>query len=232
MKVQFTLLLLLLASSLETSASDFPCPDEQSLAMYARLQELNGLHPLSRAEPGYSELIELASKRPMDDLILHRACSWLASRTFRTNCSDYGYECPSAGALLMEWPAQINDWIPELRANVPALASCPDAYIRQDPKLPIRRSKPVITSEIIDAKITGWVVLSLDVDEYGKVANAKVTSSTSAQLESPALEAARKFWFQKELAGNRFVPVKDVSAAVYIHYWSVAEAAGCSISYE
>ena len=223
---------MLLASSLEISASDFPCPDERSREMYARLQELDGLHPLRRAEHGYSELIEQASKRPMDDLVLHRACFALASRTFRTNCSDYGYECPSPGALIMEWPAQINDWIPELRANVPALASCPDAYIREDLKLPVLRANPVVTSEIINGKITGWVMLALYVDEHGRVASAQITSSTSAQLEPPALDAARKFRYQKELVGNRFLPAKDVSATVYFHYWSVAKAAGCSISYE
>ena len=161
MKIQFTLLSLLLAHGLEASASDFPCPDEQSRELYAKLQELNTLHPLSRAELGYSELIEQTSKRPMDDLTLHGACSWLASRTFRTNCSDYGYECPSAGALIMEWPAQINDWIPELKANVPALASCPDAYIRKNPKLPVVRVKPAVPREVVDKKITGWVMLAL-----------------------------------------------------------------------
>ena len=232
MKARFTLLSLLLASGLEASASDFPCPDDLSLELYAKLQELNTLHPLSRAEPGYSNLIEQASKRSMDDLTLRSACFWLASRTFRTNCSDYGYECPGPGSNPIKWPAQINDWIPELRTNVPALELCPDAYIRTDPKLPIVRAAPAIPREVIDKKITGWVVMALDVGELGKVANAEVTSSTSSQLEAPALEAARKFRYQKELVGNRFVAVKDVSAIVYFFYWSLAEAAGCSISYE
>lgn len=232
MKVQLTLLSMLLASSLVSSASDFPCPDERSREMHARLQELDALHPLSRAALGYSELIGQASERPMDDFILRGACFSLAGRTFRMNCSDYGYECPSPGVLIMEWPAQINDWISELRANVPALASCPDAYLRVDPKLPVLRARPVVTSEIINGKITGWVMLALDVDEYGTVANATVTSTTSAQLEPPALAAARKFRYQKELVGNRFVPANDVSATVFFDYWSLAEAAGCSISDE
>ena len=168
----------------------------------------------------------------MDDLPLRSACVNLASRTFRTNCSDYGYECPDPGSDFMEWPAQINGWIPELKTNVPALESCPDAYIRTDPKLPILRVVPAIPREVIDEKITGWVVLALDVDEFGKVANAQVTSSTSSQLEVPALEAARKFRYQKELVGNRYVPVKGVGATVYFSYWLLAEAAGCSINGE
>ena len=223
---------LLLVCSLEAVAGEFPCPDEQSRELLAKVRELNNVHPLSRAESGYVHVIEQASRRAMDDLAILSACINLATRTFRTNCTDYGYECPGPGDDFMEWPAQINDWIPELRANVPVLESCPDAYIRTDPKLPIVRVAPAIPSEVIDEKVTGWVVLALDVDEYGKVANAQVTSSTSSLLETPALEAARRFRYQKELVGERFVPVKNVSATVYFSYWSLAEAAGCSISYE
>lgn len=168
----------------------------------------------------------------MDDLSLRSACVNLASRTFRTNCSDYGYECPDPGADLMEWPAKINEWIPALKANVPALRSCPDAFIRTDPKLPIVRAAPVIPREVVDELITGWVVLELDIDEFGRVANARVTSSTSSRLEESALEAARRFRYQRELVDNRFVAVNDVSAIVFFHYWSLAEAAGCSTSFE
>ncbi len=132
----------------------------------------------------------------------------------------------------MEWPAQINDWIPELKANVPILESCPDAYIQTDAKLPIVRVAPVVPREVIDKRITGWVVMTLDVDEFGKVADAQVTSSTSSLLETPALEAGRRFRYQKEPVGDRFVAVKDVSATVHFHFWSLAEAAGCSLSYE
>ena len=96
----------------------------------------------------------------------------------------------------------------------------------------IVRAVPAIPREVIDEKITGWVVLALDVDEFGNVANAQVTSSTSSQIEASAMEAARKFRYQKELVGNRYVAVKGVSATVHFHYWLLAEAAGCSISYE
>ena len=232
MKSVFALLLLSLVCWLEAVAGDFPCPDEQSRELLAKVRELNSMHPLSRADSGYARVIEQASRRAMDDLPLRSACANLASRTFRTNCSDYGYECPHPGSDFMEWPAQMNDWIPELKANVPALESCPDAYIRTDPKLPIVRAAPGIPREVIDEKITGWVVLTLDVDEFGKVANAQVASSTSSELEAPALEAARRFRYQRELVGNRFVAVKGVSAIVYFFYWSLAEAAGCLISYE
>ena len=232
MKSVFALSILLLVCGPEAKADDFPCPDEQSRQLLAEVRELNNVHPLSNAELGYARVIEQASRREMDDLPLYIACKSLASRTFRTNCSDYGYECPHPGSDIMEWPAQINDWIPELRANVPTLASCPDAYIRQDPKLPIVRFKPVVSREIVDEKITGWVMLALDVDEHGRVTNAHVTSSTSSQLEAPALEAARRFRYQKELVDNRYVPVTGVSATIYVSYWLLAEAVGCSTSGE
>jgi len=82
LKVIFALLSLLSAYWLEASASDFPCPDELSRELYGKAQELNRLHPLSQAESGYVDLIELASDRPMDDLALRLACAGLARRTF------------------------------------------------------------------------------------------------------------------------------------------------------
>ena len=217
---------------LEAVAGDFPCPDEQSRELLAKVRELNSVHPLSRAESGYARVIEQASGRAMDDRPLRSACGSLASRTFRTNCADYGYECPHPGSDLMEWPADIYEWTSTLKANVPALRSCPDAFVRTDPKLPIVRFAPVISRDVIDEKVTGWVELELDIDEFGKVANARVTSSTSSRLEESALEAARRFRYKKKLVGNRFVAVRSVTAAVIFDYWTLAEAAGCSISYE
>lgn len=232
MKVRFTLILLLFGCAIETPASDFPCPDEQSRELYARLQKLNVEHPLSRAETGYSELIEQSSKRPMDDVILHGACFWLANRTFRANCSDYGYECPSEAELNSTPPADINNWIPELKSNVPALAKCPDVYIRRDSTLPVARFSPKIPRQVVQENITGWVVLALDLDEFGKVENIRVTSSTSSKLEESAVDAARQFQYQRQSVGNEYVKVKNLNATVHFSYWSIAEAAGCPMNYD
>lgn len=139
MKSIFALSPLLLACSIVAVADDFPCPDKQSQELLTKVRELNNIHPLGRAEPGYARVIERASRRAMDDLPLRSACMNLASRTFRTNCADYGYECPHPGDDLMEWPAEINEWIPALKQNVPPLRSCPDSFISTDPKLPIVR---------------------------------------------------------------------------------------------
>lgn len=168
----------------------------------------------------------------MDDLAHRLACASLARRIFRTNCMGYGYACPRPGDDVWKWPADINESIPALQANVPALRSCPEAYIREDSKLPIARAVPVLPSDVVDDKITGWVALRLDIDEFGKVANARVALSTSSRLEEPALEAVRRFRYQPELRNGRYVTLEDVSAVVYFHYWLLAEATGCSISYE
>src|SRR5690606_28443945 len=123
--------------------STFPCPDEQSQTLLQRVHELQLVYPFDQADGAHETVIEQASKRPMDNLALHLACQDLASKTFRSSCSDYGYECPDLATLIMKWPADINDWISALKANVPALRSCPDAYIAADSRLPIVRFDPV-----------------------------------------------------------------------------------------
>lgn len=227
MNLRVALFTLFLAHCLETPASDFPCPDELSRELYSKIKELNEVHPLLQAESGYARVIKQASARSMDDLALRLACASLARRTFRTNCSLYGYECPHPGDDLSEWPARINDWIPELKANVSALRSCPDAYVREDSKLPVVRATPVLADDIVDEQITGWVTLKLDIDEFGKVGNVRVESSTSTRLEESALEAARKFRYQRKLVDSRFVAVRGVSTVVFFHYWDLANVAGC-----
>lgn len=132
------------AATLEASDNAFPCPDEQSRKLLQRLQELRQVYPFDQADDGYALIIERAKGRPMDDLALHGACNSLAQKTFRTKCSDYGYECPHPGDDIMEWPADINEWVSELKINVPALRSCPDAYIATDRKLPTVRFAPVV----------------------------------------------------------------------------------------
>ena len=185
------------------------------------------MYPFNQAEGAYATVIEEASKRPMDDLALHLACQDLASKTFRSSCSDYGYECPDLATLIMKWPADINDWISAIKANVPALRSCPDAYIAADPRLPIVRFDPVLHSDIVDDQLTGWVVVRVNIDESGKVTDAQVESSTSSRLEDSALEAARRFRYQPELRDGKSAASMDVRATIYFHYWDLAEAAGC-----
>jgi len=94
------------------------------------------------------------------------------------------------------------------------------------------RVGPALPLDILEEQITGWVFLKLDIDEFGKVANAVVTASSSSRLNELALSAVRKFRYRRELVENRFMPMKDVSATVFFHYWQLAEAAGCSTNYE
>jgi protein TonB len=88
--------------------------------------------------------------------------------------------------------------------------------------LPVVRAVPVIPRDIVDEKVTGWVVLGLDIDEFGRVENAQVASSTASRLEEPAIAAARRFRYQRALQNSRSVAMKDVSATVF--YWQLAES--------
>ena len=232
MRSIFLLFFLYLTIGIEASELNFTCPDEQAHKLFERVQELAKVSPLDQAESGYAIVIQQAGRRSMDDLSLRLACKALATKTLRSKCSDYGYECPHPGSDLMEWPAQINHWIPTLKANVPALRSCPDAYIHEDPKLPIVRAIPVLSADIVNGRITGWVTLRVDIDETGNVTDARVDSSTSPRLHESALEAVRRFRYQATLRDSKYVASSNVSATVYFHYWHLAEAAGCLVGHE
>lgn len=178
---------LLVAPGLEASESTFPCPDEQSRELMQRLEELKRVYPFDQAQAdGYARIIELASGRSMDDLALHGACNALVRRIFQTECSDYGYECPHPGDDIIEWPADISRWVSTLKANVPALKACPDAYIATDRILPSVRVAPAVHSDFVHDRLTGWARVKVDIDESGRVTRARVESSTSPRLEKSA----------------------------------------------
>lgn len=218
---------LLATEDLKASTNGFACPDDYFRELYHELQALNSIRQLRTVETRYYELIARASKRPMDDITLFGACGQLAERTFKTHCSDYGYECPDTNAFNVRWPAQKSDWIPKLRENVPVLELCPDAYLPISPKLPIVGAEPKVTQEMIDEAITGWVVLELNVDEQGSVVDAVVTSSSSTKLVQSALEASRKFRFDRDGRANPYTSAERIPIAIRFTYAALAEAAGC-----
>jgi TonB family protein len=222
LKLIYILFSLFLWIGAAAEESNFVCPDQHSIELLNSAQN-------SQSDSGYEMVIEQAVKRSMDDVALRIACASLARRTFRRNCSDYGYECPHPGSNPMEWPAQINDWVPQLKANVQALKHCPDGYIRGDPKLPIIRFVPVIPRDVVENKITGWVAVRLDIDDSGSVTDAIVESSSSSQLEESALEAARRFRYQPDLKDGIRVASTNVLSTVRFTYLDLARAAGCSI---
>jgi TonB family protein len=131
----------------------------------------------------------------------------------------------------MEWPADINEWISELKTNVPALRSCPDAYIATDRKLPTVRFAPVVHSDFVDDKLTGWVRVRVNIDESGHVTGARIESSTSPRLEESALQAARSFRYQPAIENDKVVAAVNLRATIYFHYWDLATAAGCPTGY-
>lgn len=61
---------------------------------------------------------------------------------------------------------------------------------------PISQVPPTYPPELARAKIGGKVALQVKVGEDGRVADARVASSTRSEFEKPALEAVRKWRFR------------------------------------
>ena len=138
----------------------------------------------------------------MDDRALGLACFRLANHYFKTNCSDYGYECPPPGRELQEWPASINNWIDKLKSQYPILRQCPEKSIYRDDKLPVLRVLPVPSPDVLAQKITGWVELEVDIDAEGNVEKVMLVDSSSNLLESSAIDAARRFKYLPKVDEN------------------------------
>jgi len=68
----------------------------------------------------------------MDDFALQIACYQLARHYFRTDCSDYGYECPASSDERREWPAPMNNWIDKLKLLHPMHRRCPENSLDRD----------------------------------------------------------------------------------------------------
>ncbi len=209
--------------------NDFECPDStaEELARAARLYGPQISYGTTTGR--YKYVIENAT-RPMDDVALRIACYKLANHYFRTNCSDYGYECPHPGDELQEWPASMNNWIDKLKSQYPILRRCPEKSIYRDDKLPVFRVSPVPSPDVLAQKITGWVELELDIDAEGRVEKVTLVDSTSNLLEESAIEAARRFKYRPKLDEN-YLPTAEsgVRLTVNINYSVLARFSGCSL---
>jgi hypothetical protein len=160
------------------AGNDFDCPDSAADEL-TRVARLYGPHiSYGTTTSRYRYVIENAS-RPMDDIARRIACYRLANHYFRTNCSDYGYECPHPGADLMEWPASMNNWLDKLKSQYPILRQCPEKSIYRDDRLPIVRVLPIPSPEILARSITGWVELEVDIDAEGNVEKVILVDSSS-----------------------------------------------------
>ncbi len=208
--------------------NDFECLDSAAEEL-KRVARLYGPHiSYGTTTDRYKHVIENAS-RPMDDVALGIACYSLADHYFRTNCSDYGYECPHPGSDLMEWPASMNTWIDKLKSQYPILRQCPEKSIYRDDKLPIVRVSPVPSPEVLAQEITGWVELKVDIDAEGKVEKVILVNSTSKLLEVSAVDAARRFKYLPKLDEN-YLPTAEVGVKLTIStsYSVLARFSGCA----
>ena len=206
----------------------FECPDSAAEEL-TRVARLYGPHiSYGTTTNRYKYVIENAS-RPMDDVALGIACYRLANHYFRTNCSDYGYECPHPGTDLMEWPASMNNWIDKLKSQYPVLRQCPEKSIYSDDKLPVLRVSPVPSPEVLAQRITGWVELEVDVNAEGNVEKVIVVNSTSKLLEASAVEAARRFKYRPKLDDN-YLPTAEsgVKLTIKTDYSLLAKSSGCA----
>lgn len=209
--------------------NDFECPDSAAEEL-TRVARLYGPHiSYGTTTDRYKYVIENAT-RPMDDRALGLACYRLANHYFRTNCSDYGYECPHPGTDLMEWPASMNNWIDKLKSQYPILCQCPEKSIYRDDKLPTVRVLPIPSPEVLAQKITGWVELEVDIDAEGNVEKVILVDSTSNLLEASAVDAARRFKYRPKLDEN-YLPTAEsgVRLTVSINYSVLARFSGCSL---
>jgi TonB family protein len=207
--------------------NDFECPDSAAEEL-TRVARLYGPHvPYGTTTDRYKYVIENAT-RPMDERALGLACYLLANHYFRTNCSDYGYECPHPGTDLMEWPTSMNNWVDKLKSQYPILRQCPEKSIYRDDKLPTVRVLPVPSPEVLAQKITGWVELEVDIDAEGNVEKVILVNSSSNLLEASAVDAARRFKYRPKLDEN-YVPIAEsgVKLTVSTNYSVLAKFSGC-----
>lgn len=82
------------------------------------------------------------------------------------------------------------------------------------PKL-IHKVEPEFSEEARKAKYQGTVVLAIDVDEYGRAINMRVTSSLGLGLDEKAIEAVAQWRFRPAYRGGK--PVTS-SARVEVNF--------------
>ena len=82
----------------------------------------------------------------------------------------------------------------------------PPATLERPPKL--LRFVPATTPEELTGRGRVDVILTIDVDEAGRVADVSVAKSAGEAFDAAALAAARQFEFSPGVAGGKAVPVR------------------------
>lgn len=225
---RFLIALVVCFTSMAAQAeTDFECPDFNANEL-TRLARLYGPDPTYGTAIGRYKYVIKNASRPMDYHARGLACYNLASYYFRTNCSDYEYECPPRHNKLRQWPASLNDWIDKLKSQYPILLQCPEKSIYRDNKLPVVRVWSVPSPEILAQKITGWVELEVDIDTEGYVKNVVLVDSSSSLLGAPAVKAALNFRYYPAVDDNGPISESGVPLTITTNYSDLAQFAGCA----
>ena len=87
--------------------------------------------------------------------------------------------------------------------------------ITQEPKL-LHAEEPEYSDEARRARVQGTVVLAIDVDVNGRVANVRVIRSLGLGLDEKAVAAVMKWTFRPAMAGGRPV-IAPAQALVTFH---------------
>src|SRR5262245_37294704 len=100
--------------------------------------------------------------------------------------------------------------------GIPGGGSAPEAPPAPSPPPPAKLDTPPKLLRFVEAvppaELTGRgrvdVILTIDVDETGKVSSAVVATPAGEPFDSAALEAVKQFEFSPGMAGGKPVPVR------------------------
>jgi protein TonB len=73
--------------------------------------------------------------------------------------------------------------------------------------LPIRTVSPLYPQDMRDQKVSGLVMVKVQVDEKGDVNDAVIVKSTNASFEAPALDALKRWKFKPATEDGKAVAI-------------------------
>jgi periplasmic protein TonB len=90
-----------------------------------------------------------------------------------------------------------------------SVASVPDVVAKFDtPPRPVKTKPPVYPHTMRNQGVSGVVVVSMVVDESGKVMACEVAKTSNDAFSTPALDAVRTWTFEPAKAGGKAVRAK------------------------
>ena len=167
----------------------------------------------------YSFVIK-SSFRKMDEVALRIACSRLAHELYVNEYLD-----PGSDYFGLIPPKEA---VEPLRKKQPILLNCPEHSLYET-QLPIRVPSAYVPPEdAVRHGITGWVDLELDVDDDGKVQNARIVDSSNSILESGVIDYVLKFQYPKKSHySGQYMKRNGFQVRIVTDYFQIARAKGC-----